>query len=131
MLREMEELRETVLRLRAPRVLVGSSPRMAQVRARIAQVAPTDAPVLITGESGTGKEVCAEAIHQRSGPAGRCRAIRGSATSASAGTTSARARSQCRMVRSISIPAPGLRRRVLVRPGTQTSQHLMIAMAFS
>jgi DNA-binding NtrC family response regulator len=66
MLREMEELRETVLRLRAPRVLVGSSPRMAQVRARIAQVAPTDAPVLISGESGTGKNVAAEEIHRLS-----------------------------------------------------------------
>ena len=34
-------------------------------------MAPSRAPVFITGESGTGKEVCAEAIHQRSGPAGR------------------------------------------------------------
>jgi DNA-binding NtrC family response regulator len=66
MLREMEELRETVLRLRAPRVLVGSSARMAQVRARIAQVAPTDAPVLITGESGTGKNLAAEEVHRLS-----------------------------------------------------------------
>jgi DNA-binding NtrC family response regulator len=66
LLREMAELRETVLRLRAPRVLVGSSPRMAQVRARIAQVAPTDAPVLITGESGTGKGLAAEELHRQS-----------------------------------------------------------------
>ena len=36
---------------------------MAQVRAMIERVAPTDARVLITGESGTGKELVAAAIH--------------------------------------------------------------------
>jgi len=63
---ELLELRDTVQRLRAPRVLVGGSEALAQVRERIAQVAPTDAPVLITGESGTGKQLAAEEIHAQS-----------------------------------------------------------------
>jgi two-component system, NtrC family, nitrogen regulation response regulator NtrX len=43
--------------------LVGESPAMAQVRALIARVAPSDARVLISGESGTGKELVAGALH--------------------------------------------------------------------
>ncbi len=43
--------------------LVGSSPLMARLREVIAQVAPTDARVLLTGESGTGKELAAGALH--------------------------------------------------------------------
>ncbi|MGH7582168.1 MAG: sigma-54-dependent transcriptional regulator, partial [Gemmatimonadales bacterium] len=46
--------------------LVGSSPAIEQVRQLIAQVAPTDARVLIGGESGTGKELVANAIHRYS-----------------------------------------------------------------
>jgi DNA-binding NtrC family response regulator len=53
-------------------LLVGSSPAMQDLFKRIALVAPTDVPVLITGESGTGKELVARAIHRhshrRSGP---------------------------------------------------------------
>jgi DNA-binding NtrC family response regulator len=37
-----------------------------RVIAKIAQVAPTSMPVLITGETGTGKEVVARLIHARS-----------------------------------------------------------------
>lgn len=44
----------------------GSSRLMQQLRARIAQVAPTPETVLITGESGTGKELVARAIHAAS-----------------------------------------------------------------
>jgi two-component system, NtrC family, nitrogen regulation response regulator NtrX len=47
--------------------MIGDSPAMAQVRAMIERVAPTDARVLITGESGTGKELVAAAIHAASG----------------------------------------------------------------
>jgi DNA-binding NtrC family response regulator len=39
---------------------------MQEVFQLIRQVAPTDAPVLITGESGTGKELAARAIHSMS-----------------------------------------------------------------
>jgi DNA-binding NtrC family response regulator len=47
-------------------VMLGSSPAMQALRARIAQVAPTPETVLITGESGTGKELVARAIHAAS-----------------------------------------------------------------
>ncbi len=43
--------------------LVGQSKDMEQVRELIAQVADTEASVLITGESGTGKEVVARTLH--------------------------------------------------------------------
>jgi DNA-binding NtrC family response regulator len=46
--------------------LLGKSPAMQAVFKRIALVAATDAPVLVTGESGTGKEEVAQAIHQHS-----------------------------------------------------------------
>jgi len=43
--------------------MIGDSSAMAQVRAMIARIAPSDSRVLITGESGTGKELVAAAIH--------------------------------------------------------------------
>ena len=46
--------------------MVGSSPLMRALRARIGQVAPTAETVLITGESGTGKELVARALHAAS-----------------------------------------------------------------
>ncbi|KTC81341.1 sigma-54 dependent transcriptional regulator [Legionella brunensis] len=45
------------------RSLVGNSDSIRQVRKLIAQVADTEASVLILGESGTGKEVVARNIH--------------------------------------------------------------------
>jgi DNA-binding NtrC family response regulator len=50
-----------------PPAMIGSSPQMQALRARIAQVGPTPETVLITGESGTGKELVAKAIHAASG----------------------------------------------------------------
>ena len=46
--------------------MVGAEHGLREVMARVAQVAPTDAPVLILGETGSGKEVAARAIHTRS-----------------------------------------------------------------
>ena len=43
--------------------MVGESPAMANVRAAIETVAPTDANVVISGETGTGKEIVTRAIH--------------------------------------------------------------------
>jgi DNA-binding NtrC family response regulator len=47
--------------------LIGASPAMQELFKKIALVAPTGVPVLITGESGTGKELVARAIHRHSG----------------------------------------------------------------
>jgi two-component system response regulator HydG len=43
--------------------VVGNSPRMHEVIAKLKAVAPTSATVLIQGETGTGKELVAKAIH--------------------------------------------------------------------
>jgi two-component system, NtrC family, response regulator PilR len=43
--------------------LVGESDPMRAVKARIAKIARSMAPVLVRGESGTGKELVAQAIH--------------------------------------------------------------------
>ena len=45
------------------RALIGNSPAMVQLRAQIAKLARSQAPVFIHGESGTGKEVIARLIH--------------------------------------------------------------------
>ena len=43
--------------------LLGKSPRMREIFARVARVAPSSCTVLISGETGTGKELVAQAIH--------------------------------------------------------------------
>jgi DNA-binding NtrC family response regulator len=48
------------------KTLIGTSPPMLELYKQLAQVAPTDATVLITGESGSGKELVARTLHQRS-----------------------------------------------------------------
>jgi PAS domain S-box-containing protein len=59
-------LREEIDKISMFEEIVGSSPAIQTVLARVAKVAPTDSTVLITGESGTGKELIARAIHKRS-----------------------------------------------------------------
>jgi PAS domain S-box-containing protein len=51
--------------------IVGASPALRAALKGVAQVAPTDATVLLTGETGTGKELFARAIHNRSARKGR------------------------------------------------------------
>ena len=46
--------------------LVGDSAAMRAVKERVAKVARSMAPVLVTGESGTGKELVARALHANS-----------------------------------------------------------------
>jgi two-component system response regulator HydG len=76
---EHTRLREENLRLRERLGLqfersriIGQSPAMLNLLETVAQVAPSEATVLISGESGTGKEVIAGAIHfnspRRDGP---------------------------------------------------------------
>jgi len=48
------------------KTLVGASRAMAHVRKLVAQVAPSDASVLVLGESGTGKELVARGVHEAS-----------------------------------------------------------------
>jgi len=45
--------------------LIGQSPAIETLRARIAKVARSQAPVVITGESGSGKELVARLIHEQ------------------------------------------------------------------
>ncbi len=51
--------------------IIGTSTSMQRVYELIAQVAPSNATVLITGESGTGKELVAQEIHRLSRRADR------------------------------------------------------------
>jgi DNA-binding NtrC family response regulator len=46
--------------------MIGSSARMINIYKTVAQVAPTDATVIILGETGTGKELVARMIHRNS-----------------------------------------------------------------
>jgi two-component system, NtrC family, response regulator HydG len=46
--------------------VIGNSEAMHSVVAKLRQIAPTSASVLITGESGTGKELVAKALHVNS-----------------------------------------------------------------
>ena len=70
--RAQAENRALKSQLTRPRIeLVGTTPGIQRVRDAIAQVAPTDARVMIYGESGTGKELVANAIHHASRRASR------------------------------------------------------------
>src|SRR5713101_3240171 len=59
-------LREDLDRTSMFEEIVGSSEALRTVLRHVAQVAPTEATVLILGETGTGKELIARALHKRS-----------------------------------------------------------------
>jgi transcriptional regulator with GAF, ATPase, and Fis domain len=59
-------LRTELAELAQPTEIVGSSAALRRAVALAAQVAPSDATVLLLGETGTGKELFANAIHAQS-----------------------------------------------------------------
>ena len=61
--RENETLKQAVQERYGFENIVGRSPRMRDVFAILARVAPSPLPVVVRGESGTGKELVARAIH--------------------------------------------------------------------
>ena len=68
-LQVLRNLVTTALRLALPRVsvnraLIGDSPSMEALRAKISKLARSQAPIYISGESGTGKELVARMIHE-------------------------------------------------------------------
>lgn len=64
-------LREEIDKASMFEEIVGASPALQAVLARVSRVAKSDTTVLITGETGTGKELIARAIHKRSPRASR------------------------------------------------------------
>ncbi|MBW1945184.1 MAG: sigma-54-dependent Fis family transcriptional regulator [Deltaproteobacteria bacterium] len=60
---ENQQLRESLAGKFDRRNIIGRSGPMVRVLETVAQVAPSEATVLITGESGTGKELIAGALH--------------------------------------------------------------------
>jgi PAS domain S-box-containing protein len=64
-------LKEEIAKASMFEEIVGESPALQAVLARVAKVAPTESTVLITGETGTGKELIARGIHNRSQRAAR------------------------------------------------------------
>ncbi len=63
---EVTELKRQVQSQKGIPLLVGKSPKIEALKETLAQIAPTDATVLILGETGTGKELVAKAIHHLS-----------------------------------------------------------------
>lgn len=64
-------LREEIDKTSMYEEIVGASPALQEVLARVSKVGPTDSTVLINGETGTGKELVARAIHKRSSRSSR------------------------------------------------------------
>jgi PAS domain S-box-containing protein len=69
--RENVALREEIDKTSMFEEIVGTSPALTAVLARVSKVAGVDSTVLISGETGTGKELIARAIHRRSGRSSR------------------------------------------------------------
>jgi len=49
-----------------PKEMIGTSPKMRELKTLISKVAKSNTSVLITGESGTGKELVASSLHSKS-----------------------------------------------------------------
>ncbi len=64
--RENRDLKERISDQYRFDKIIGKSSSMKDLFDLLAQVAPTEATVLVTGESGTGKELIANAIHSNS-----------------------------------------------------------------
>lgn len=63
---EAEYLRQEIKEIHNTDEIIGESIAMQSLKEEIAQVAGTEATVLISGETGTGKELVARAIHANS-----------------------------------------------------------------
>ena len=63
---ENKYLREKIDHLQGFHEIIGESPALRESLARVMEVAPTDATVLLMGDTGTGKELFARALHERS-----------------------------------------------------------------
>ena len=66
LIKENEYLKERLDEKFDRRNMIGQSPPMVRLLETVAQVAATEATVMITGKSGTGKEMIANAVHYNS-----------------------------------------------------------------
>jgi two-component system response regulator GlrR len=66
MSREIQRLKSLVKELYGLENVIARSPTMQRLFQKIAQVADSDATILLSGETGTGKEVLARVIHTNS-----------------------------------------------------------------
>jgi Nif-specific regulatory protein len=66
LIEENEVLRKEVSERFSTRSILGSSPRLEQIRSLLEKIAVSSVSALITGENGTGKELSARAIHYMS-----------------------------------------------------------------
>ncbi|MBK9111734.1 MAG: sigma-54-dependent Fis family transcriptional regulator [Nitrospira sp.] len=66
MTREIQRLKSLVKELYGLENVIARSPAMQRLFQQVAQIADSDATVLLTGETGTGKEVLARVLHANS-----------------------------------------------------------------